>query len=87
MLHSCQTEKPRNSAKIDGHRLRRATRRPFAAQNDASSGSQSSIHRPRRGASTVPIVSWCSRSATPSGCDPSVMESPIVVPRRLRAAR
>ena len=33
MLHSCQTEKPRNSAKIDGHRLRRATARPFSAQN------------------------------------------------------
>jgi hypothetical protein len=56
MLHSCHTEKPRNSAKIEGHRFRRAIARPFPAQNEESSGSQTSIQRPRRGASTVPTA-------------------------------
>jgi hypothetical protein len=35
------------SAKIENTRLRRAMRRPVAAQNPASSGSQSVIQRPR----------------------------------------
>src|SRR4029450_627509 len=64
MLHNCHTEKPRNSAKIDGHRLRRASRRPFVVQNALSSGSQASIQRPGRGASTVPIAPV--RSASPA---------------------
>ncbi len=48
MLHSCQTMKPRNSAKIDQRRLRRAIARPCEAQKAASSGFQPSIHRPGR---------------------------------------
>src|SRR5215207_3787276 len=35
-LQSCQTEKPRNSAKIEKPRLRRATRAPVSAQKSAS---------------------------------------------------
>ena len=44
--HSCQTTNPRNSAKIDQRRLRRAMARPSVAHCTSSSGSQWSIHRP-----------------------------------------
>src|SRR3954466_9176787 len=48
MLQSCQTMKPRNSAKIDQPRLRRAIEAPAAAHWVAFSGCQPSIHRPAR---------------------------------------
>src|SRR5512139_3041068 len=58
-LHSVQTENPRCSAKIELTRLRRATRRPVAAQNDSSSGSQCVVHRPlRAGMSAAPAARW-----------------------------
>jgi hypothetical protein len=47
-LQNSHTEKPRCSAKIDQIRLRRATGAPSLSQNSASSGRQSSIHRPVR---------------------------------------
>src|SRR5712692_5781203 len=43
-LHSTQTEKARNSAKIENVMLRRATLLPWASQNASSSGVQCSIH-------------------------------------------
>src|SRR5205085_7624780 len=43
-LHSVQTQKARNSAKIENVMLRRATTRPRRSQNASSSGCQSSIH-------------------------------------------
>src|SRR5437016_12970053 len=43
-LHSTQTQKARNSAKIENVMLRRATARPRCSQNASSSGSQCSIH-------------------------------------------
>src|SRR5438270_5797021 len=43
-LHSTQTQKARNSAKIESVMLRRATDRPRCSQNASSSGSQCSIH-------------------------------------------
>src|SRR3712207_5060799 len=52
MVHSCQTEKPRNSAKIDSQRLRWAVRRPVASHWATSSGSWSSTQRPDRGGGT-----------------------------------
>lgn len=51
---SCQMMKPRNSAKIDQPRLRRAMGRPSLCQNFGSSGSHPSIQRPARWTSTVP---------------------------------
>src|SRR5919107_735828 len=42
MLNNCQTENPKNSAKIEKTRLRRATYLPFLSQNALSSGSHSS---------------------------------------------
>ena len=48
MLHSCQMMNPRNSAKIDQPRLRRAMARPDAAQNVGFSAFQPSIQRPGR---------------------------------------
>src|SRR6187431_1582752 len=44
--HSCQTMKPRNSAKIDQRRLRVATARPPPSHCSAFSGSQFSMLRP-----------------------------------------
>jgi hypothetical protein len=43
-LHSTQTQKARNSAKIEKVMLRRATVFPWRSQSWSSSGSQSSIH-------------------------------------------
>ena len=46
MLHSCQTTKPRNSAKIDQPRFRLAIRLPWDCQNAGSSGVHPSSQRP-----------------------------------------
>src|SRR5215203_6545957 len=43
MLNNCQTENPKNSAKIEKTRLRRATYLPWLSQNALSSGSHFSI--------------------------------------------
>src|SRR5215217_4884524 len=43
MLNNCQTENPKNSAKIENTRLRRATYLPSPSQNSLSSGSHFSI--------------------------------------------
>lgn len=43
MLNNCHTENPRNSAKIEKTRLRRATRLPPFSQNSLSSGFHFSI--------------------------------------------
>ncbi len=43
MLNNCQTENPRNSAKIEKSRLRRAIRFPSLSQNALSSGFHFSI--------------------------------------------
>src|ERR671916_85907 len=43
MLNNCQTENPKNSAKIEKTRLRRATYLPLLSQNALSSGFQLSI--------------------------------------------
>src|SRR4051812_15632961 len=51
MLQSCQTMKPRNSAKIDHRRLRPAMTLPTAAHWPAFSGCQLSIQCPGRCAS------------------------------------
>jgi len=48
MLQSAQTAKPRNSAKMDSQRLRRAMGRPVVAHWVGFSGSHPSIHRPGR---------------------------------------
>ena len=48
MLQSCQTTKPRNSAKIDHLRLRLAMARPTRFHWPVSSAFQPSIHRPGR---------------------------------------
>src|SRR5690349_23695048 len=48
MLQSCQTTKPRNSAKIDQFRFRRAIARPWDDHWAVSSGFQWSIQRPGR---------------------------------------
>ncbi len=55
IVQSCQTEKPRNSAKIDSHRLRWARRRPVDSHCRTSSGSWSSTQRPDRGAGMVRV--------------------------------
>src|SRR5436309_1073392 len=56
--HSTQMAKPRCSAKIENARLRRATFLPVLSQNSSFSGSQWSIHLPRRGgAVSVPMGS------------------------------
>src|SRR6476661_7244085 len=46
--HSCQTTKPRNSAKMDQFRLRRAIERPVDSHCSLFSASQLAIQRPGR---------------------------------------
>ena len=65
MLHRAQTAKPRNSAKIDQPRLRRAVGRPTEVHWSGFSGSQPSIQRPGR---------WVSSAdETPECCDAVVV--------------
>ena len=63
----CQTTKPRNSAKIDQRRLRRAMLRPADAHWVSSSGSQWSIQRPGRNARAGAVVVGAVGSATCGG--------------------
>ena len=65
--HSCQTTNPRNSAKIDQRRLRRAMARPSVAHCTSFSGSQLSIHRPGLVASAGASVSGACGGATCGG--------------------
>src|SRR6187431_3721669 len=64
MLHSCQMMKPRNSAKIDHWRLRRAIGRPSDSQNPESSGFQPSTHRPGRRVRVTPDVTETDAAAS-----------------------
>lgn len=48
MLIRLHTVKPRFSARMEKNRFLRAILLPVASQNDGSSGSQCSIHRPPR---------------------------------------
>src|SRR6478752_5900899 len=64
MLHSCQTMKPRNSAKIDQPRFRRATERPSDCQKSESSGSQPSIQLPGL---RVRVVEPVAATSAPAG--------------------
>src|SRR6476469_9238094 len=70
MDHSCQTTKPRNSAKMDQFRLRRAMARPAASHCSLSSASQLAIQRPgrnsRAGASVVSVGPGCALAETAS---------------------
>ena len=72
MLHSCQMMNPRNSAKIDQPRFRRAIGRPSASQKAESSGFQPSTHRPGRRVRVTPDV-------TDAGAAASVSEDVTVV--------
>ena len=63
MLQSCQTTKPRNSAKIDHTRLRLAIARPGPSHCARFSGSHPSIQRPRR--CTSPAASGRAPTAVP----------------------
>ena len=67
MLQSAQTAKPRNSAKMDRPRFRRAITRPTEAHWPSSSGFQPSIQRPGRrvsgaasstGAVLASVMTW-----------------------------
>src|SRR6059058_3331143 len=63
MDHSCHTTKPRNSAKMDQFRLRRAMERPLDSHCSLFSASQLAIQRrgrnSRAGASAVRVVPGC----------------------------
>src|SRR5687768_16655304 len=73
MDQSCQTTKPRNSAKMDQFRLRRAMVRPADSHCSLFSASQLAIQRPgrnsRTGASVVRVEPGCALAdaATVSG--------------------
>src|SRR3954453_7611152 len=68
MDHSCQTTKPRNSAKMDQLRLRRAMARPAVSHCSLFSASQLAIQRPgrnsRAGVSVVRAVPGCTPAST-----------------------
>ncbi|CAH0327316.1 hypothetical protein SRABI128_05982 [Microbacterium sp. Bi128] len=64
--HSCQTTKPRNSAKMDQFRLRRAIERPADSHCSLFSASQLAIQRPGRWSRVrVPPVLAAPTSAVP----------------------
>src|SRR6478609_7043288 len=63
MDHSCQTTKPRNSAKMDQLRLRRAIERPWDSHWCLFSASQLAIQRPGRSSRAgAPVVVAATRS-------------------------
>ena len=65
--HSCHTTKPRNSAKIDQLRLRRAIGRPTVSHWVSSSGFQWSIQRPGRVARACVVGSGARAGSTCGG--------------------
>src|SRR5690606_22839995 len=74
--HSCQTTKPRNSAKIDQPRFRRAMARPWPSHCTWSSGFQWSIQRPGLVTSAAAGAAWTAAGAT---CWGAVLVESVIV--------